>query len=110
MSKQTRYAFDLDGTLCKTEGGDYVNAEPIVERIAVVQALHSAGHYIVIHTARGDMATPVQRRKIMAMTRAQLSGWGLRYHELRRKPFAHFYVDDRGVFSDHFFARQLRGD
>lgn len=109
MTERRRYAFDLDGTLCDTDGGDYVNARPIAERVAVVRALWKSGAYIIIHTARGDLATPEQRRKILSMTRAQLSSWGLRYHELRPKPFAHFYVDDRAVYADHFFAKPHTG-
>lgn len=103
-----RYAFDLDGTLCETEGMAYGEAQPIEERVAVVQQLHADGHYIIIHTARGQSMNTHQRRALFSLTRRQLNAWGIRYHELRAKPFAHVYVDDRAV-SDTDFFHTVRG-
>jgi len=88
------YAFDLDGTLCETEAGNYEAAVPIPERIAHVNALFDEGHTIYIHTARGS----VTGRKWRAMTIGQLKRWGVKHHVLiMGKPFAHVYVDDRAV-------------
>ena len=42
------YVFDLDGTICLTEGRDYAEAVPLAERIAAVNALFDAGHTIII--------------------------------------------------------------
>src|SRR5690606_3558201 len=39
LAGATRYAFDLDGTLCRTRGMDYSGAEPIPERVAAVNDL-----------------------------------------------------------------------
>lgn len=97
------FAFDLDGTLCRTEGMEYAQAEPIPERIQLVNALHEAGHYIIIHTARGQSMHLAARRSLFSMTRRQLNRWGLRYHELLEKPWANFYVDDRAVACMDFF-------
>ena len=105
----TRYAFDLDGTLCETEGMAYGEAVPIPERVELVRKLHREGAYIIIHTARGQSMTPANRRELLRMTRRQLTSWGVRYHELRPKPFAHYYVDDRAIFSEHFFASTTTG-
>jgi len=99
-----RYAFDLDGTLCETAGEDYAGAEPIRERIDRVNQLHAEGHYIIVHTARGQMKEPRERQRLMRLTHSQLVAWGVRFHKLLPKPFAHVYVDDRAVFSDHFFT------
>lgn len=100
---RNRFAFDLDGTLCHTDGGDYEHAEPMMDRIAVVNRLHQDGHFIIIHTARGDLSTLEQSKKIMELTRAQLEEWGVHYDQLRMKVFADVYVDDRAVVADHFF-------
>lgn len=99
-----RYAFDLDGTLCETEGENYAEAVPIQDRIDRVNQLHAEGHYIIVHTARGAMKPPEERARILRLTASQLIAWGLEHHELLPKPFAHVYVDDRAVFSDHFFT------
>lgn len=87
----TRYAFDLDGTLCRTRGMDYHASEPIAERIAVVRELHGQGNHITIDTARA--------KEHAGLTRSQLESWGVPYHELRvgEKVAADVYVDDRAV-------------
>lgn len=87
------YVIDLDGTLCTTEGMDYMSAEPKPDAIARVNALHDAGHRIVIHTARGSGSGIDWTEE----TRKQLDGWGLKYDVLRCgvKFPADRYVDDR---------------
>lgn len=102
------YAFDLDGTLCETDGMDYMDATPIRARIAVVNTLHARGHTILIHTARGNSLGVNARRRLLENTRRQLSEWEVRYHRLVAKPFAHVYVDDRGAHPDEFFAEVAR--
>ena len=42
------YCFDLDGTLCHTEGSDYPRAIPMQERIDAVNELYENGHTIYI--------------------------------------------------------------
>lgn len=98
------YCFDLDGTLCRTEGMDYVNAQPIEERIERVNALHQMGHRIIIATARGQSEILSVRAEILQMTRRQLARWHVRYHELHPKPFAHRYIDDRACHDTEFFG------
>lgn len=98
-----RYAFDLDGTLCVTEQMDYLHATPIHTRIARVNELFHEGHHIIVHTARGQALTPSSRLRLFQQTRRQLLEWGLHFHELLPKPFAHVYVDDRGATPMEFF-------
>lgn len=90
-----RYCFDLDGTLCETEGMDYAAAAPIWRRIRRVNDLHAEGHYIVIDTARGNGTGDDWHDA----TAAQLAEWGVEYDELRvgDKPWADRYIDDRGT-------------
>ena len=95
------YCFDLDGTLCTNTEGEYVTAQPFADRIEKVNELFDNGDHILIYTARGT-ATGIDWRPL---TEEQLARWGLRYHELRLgKPFAHIYIDDRGMSDKDFFA------
>jgi len=92
---------DLDGTLCTNTFGDYETAEPLRWAIERVNALASAGHEIVIFTARGT-ATGIDWEQV---TRAQLGRWGVAYEALRfGKPSADVYVDDRAVHTDAWRA------
>ena len=50
----TRWCFDLDNTLVKTNGSDYENSTPIPEAIKKVQAYKRRGDHIIIMTARGS--------------------------------------------------------
>jgi hypothetical protein len=96
------YVFDLDNTLCRTDGRNYTTAVPIPERIAAVNLLSDEGHVIVIETARGSVTgTPWG-----AYTLQQLKAWGVKFDKLRvgTTAFGDVYVDDRGVNSEHFFA------
>jgi ribonucleotide monophosphatase NagD (HAD superfamily) len=97
------YCFDLDGTLCTNTEGDYDSAEPFPERIRKVNELLEEGNQILIFTARGTM-TGIDWREL---TERQLEQWGVKYHNLELgKPFAHFYIDDRGVSDVNFFDEE----
>lgn len=93
------YCFDLDLTLCLTEGTDYHSSKPIPERIRRVNELYDEGHKIIILTARGSMSGI----DFYDLTKSQLSSWGMRYHSLQLgKPAADYYVDDKAVNSEDF--------
>ena len=88
------YCFDIDGTLCSNTEGAYEKAEPWPHAIAKVNALHGAGHRVILFTARGS-TTGIDWR---ALTEKQMKEWGVRYHELfLGKPTADVYVDDKAV-------------
>ncbi len=94
------YCFDLDGTLCTNTEGFYENAVPFFNRIKVVNDLYEQGNQILIFTARGTV-TGIDWR---SLTEKQLQQWGIKYHRLELgKPFAHIYVDDRGISDVNFF-------
>ena len=95
------YCFDLDGTLCRTEGSDYDNSTPINERIGEVNKLYDEGHTIYIETARGS----VSRKNWLIHTRDQLNSWGVKYHKLRvgTKFHADVFIDDKGISDGEFF-------
>jgi FMN phosphatase YigB (HAD superfamily) len=91
------YIFDLDNTLCSDTNGNYKEAKPFLDRIKRVNELHKK-NIIIIYTGRG------LKTKSQALTRKQLKEWGVKYHELIfKKPFYHFWVDDRCIKDKHFF-------
>ncbi|MBF0176567.1 MAG: NAD-dependent epimerase/dehydratase family protein [Magnetococcales bacterium] len=94
-AKSETFVIDIDGVIATlTPGNDYALAAPLTHNIKAINALHAAGHRIILLTARGS-ATGIDWHDI---TRNQLETWGLRYHELRfGKPAADYYVDDRLV-------------
>ena len=106
MTTQLRYVFDLDGTLCtQRQDGRYELAEPMRDRIAAVNRLYDEGHLIIIDTARGNGTGYEWQQR----TARQLQRWGLKYHHLytQRKPWAHFYIDDRGMSDRRFFDDRI---
>ena len=95
------YCFDLDGTLCKTEGSDYENSTPIQSRIDRVNKLYDSGHIIYIETARGSFSG----KDWESFTHNQLCEWGVRYNKLRTgiKFHADIFIDDKGISDVEFF-------
>jgi FMN phosphatase YigB (HAD superfamily) len=100
------YVFDLDNTLCDTkkkEDGnwDYLNAEPFIDRIKIVNDLYEKNNRIIIETARGC----VSKKNWYEQTYQQLINFGLKFHELRAgvKFNADFFIDDKGINSNDFF-------
>jgi capsule biosynthesis phosphatase len=102
------YVFDIDNTICKTEGSDYDNSDPIQTRIEKINNLYEEGHVVIMMTARG-MGRSNQNeiesyRLLYDYTYSQLVGWGLKFHKLLMgKPTADFYVDDKAINSEIFF-------
>jgi hypothetical protein len=96
------YCFDLDNTLCTTEGSNYSQSIPIVNRISQVNKLYDEGHTIIIDTARGSLSG----RNHFEYTVEQLKSWGLKFHHLRAgvKFNADFYIDDKGTSDKQFFG------
>ena len=91
------YVFDLDGTLIKTEGMDYMGAKPIRKRIDKLHELANEGHIIIIQTARNKTHE--------AITVAQLETFNIPYHGLSigEKVPGDVYIDDKGINDKDFF-------
>ncbi|MDD3896371.1 MAG: acylneuraminate cytidylyltransferase family protein [Candidatus Peribacteraceae bacterium] len=87
------FCFDIDGVIAGlVSGNDYALSQPQQEMVALIQHLHSEGHRIILHTARGSMTGKDWRE----VTERQLKEWGVPYEELHfGKPAADVYVDDR---------------
>tara|TARA_R100000458_G_C8249539_1_gene226779 strand:- start:1065 stop:1391 length:327 start_codon:yes stop_codon:yes gene_type:complete len=103
-----KYVFDLDGTLCTNTYGSYEKAQPLKERIKVVNELFDEGNEIIILTARGMGRHGNCRSKAISefyeFTKGQLEEWGVKYHDLfLGKPSGDIYVDDKGAKDEDFF-------
>ena len=94
------YCFDLDNTLCETEGTDYKNSKPIKKHIDKVNQLCNEGYTIKIFTGRGS----VSGRDWRNLTEGQLKLWEVKYHELiMGKPNYDIFVDDKCINTKEFF-------
>ena len=86
------YCFDIDGTICSTEGVVYERAQPFHDVIGQVNHLNAEGNRILLFTARGTV-TGIDWREL---TEKQLNEWGVQYHSLYMgKPAADVYIDDK---------------
>jgi protein tyrosine/serine phosphatase len=106
------FCFDVDNTLCVTEGSDYRDSTPIKERIDYVNSLYEDGHTIYVLTARGMGSTnnnPIKAyAKYYNLTKEQLDSWNLKYHDLfLGKPCADIFVDDKGSLDSDFFLPKV---
>ena len=78
------YLIDIDGTicskLCELDGADYLNAEPLQDRIKKANELYQEGHTIIYQTARGmgrHNNNPILAiQDFYDLTKKQLEGWG----------------------------------
>lgn len=97
-----RLVVDIDGVIASiTPGNDYTLARPMTHNIELINALHAAGHQIVLFTARGYV-TGINWRE---QTESHLNAWGVRYDELHfGKPNADFYIDDKLISLEHLRA------
>ena len=105
------FVFDIDGTLCETNGSDYDNCVPILDRIELVNKLYDAGHHIILMTARGmgrsNNNPAVANQLFYSITQKQVEKWGIKHHQLfLGKPAADHYIDDKGIKDSDFFDIQ----
>ncbi len=95
------YAFDIDGVIGITDGTDYVNSKPNRTVIRKVNELYDQGHTIKIFTGRGSFSGI----DWYEFTKDQLSGWGVKYHELlTNKPLYDVLIDDRAIPPQQFLS------
>ena len=105
------YVFDLDGTLCSDSMGNYRFAQPFIERIKHVNSLYDEGNFIILQTARGmgSSKNSVEEAtlKWKEFTEAQISNWGLKYHQIFfGKPSGDFYIDDKAINEKDYFSKK----
>ena len=104
------YVFDIDGTICATQGSDYEKSIPHRDRIQRVNSLYDAGHTIIMLTARGMGRTGQNElesyRLLYDFTHRQLTDWKVQFHKLMLgKPAADFYIDDKAINDGEFFEK-----
>ena len=107
MDKIT-YVFDIDETICHTEGSDYDNSQPIIKRIEAVNKLYDEGHTVLFLTARGMGRNKNDQQASITefydFTFNQLKMWGVKFHQLfLGKPAGDIYIDDKGYKDTDFF-------
>ena len=108
------YVFDIDGTICLTNGSDYKNSEPMRERIFAVNKLYDEGDTVFFLTARGmgrtDNCAQGAHDALYTFTYQQLVSWGVKFHRLfLGKPAGDVYVDDKGMTDEAFFTLNNKG-
>lgn len=99
-----RFCFDLDGTLCESraKGQHYSEVQPIPEMCELVRRLKTAGHYVIIYTARNMVTYNANIGKIIRHQVPVIQEWldrhNVPYDELIvGKPHADFFIDDKGI-------------
>ena len=107
-----KICFDLDGTLCNTVNGDYINSKPIPEAINKVNSLFDQKYYIIIFTARfmgiekGNVNNVYNRG--YNFTFEQCISWSLKFHKLiLGKPEYDIIIDDKHFnYNDSWIYRK----
>lgn len=95
-----KFFVDIDNTICTTIKSDYLNSQPIHERIIKANDLYNQGHTIVYWTARGSESGIDHSQ----LTIKQLNDWGCKYHEiLFNKPAYDLYIDDKSRAVDAYW-------
>lgn len=93
------YVIDIDGTICSNTYGEYENAIPFYDRIAVINKLYKDGNIIKFFTARGSTTN----KDWSELTKKQLLDWGVNHHELiMGKPEGDFFIDDKAFNSENW--------
>ena len=74
-----RIYVDIDNTICKTEGNDYINSKPISDNIEKINKLYNEDNTIIYWTARGA----VSKIDYTDLTLNQLIEWKCLFHDLK---------------------------
>lgn len=94
---------DVDNTICTTESTNYENAQPLFERIQIINSLYDEGNTVIYWTARGTLSG----RNYLQLTKQQLTEWKCKYHDVRvGKPFYDLFIDDKNINSEKFFEKK----
>lgn len=104
MNKKLRICIDLDGTICeiRQEGETYADVKVKPGAAEKIKALRSAGHTVIINTARNMGSTGHNVGKALKNVGKITFEWleknGIEYDEIFfGKPNADITIDDRVV-------------
>jgi capsule biosynthesis phosphatase len=110
-----RICIDLDGVICRLRepGQEYADVEPVAGAVERLRELRTAGHYLIIYTARhmktchGNVGQVVAR--LGAVTLDWLAKHEVPFDEIHfGKPHADVYIDDNAVRFEDW--QQIAGD
>ena len=97
---------DIDDTICKTNGTDYSNAQPIPEAIEKANSYYNRGDTIIYWTARGTGSGIDWSKE----TIRQLNIWGVSYHEVKfGKPIYDIFIDDKNMNAEDWLNMETDG-
>ncbi len=113
MKKKITFCFDIDNTICTTNGNDYKNSKPKIDIIKTINKLHSKGHIIKIYSARymgrNKDNSKLANKQGYKKTFTQLKNWGLKFHFLYLgKPSSDIYIDDKSLGFSKFILKKLK--
>ena len=95
-----KYTVDIDNTICVTQGNDYPNSKPLLDRIQKINELYDAGHEIHYWTARGSNSGV----DWLELTLNQLASWGCKYTSAKTgKPAYDVWIDDKAINAEQYF-------
>ena len=95
-----KYLVDIDNTICITQGSDYENSKPLLDRIQKINTLYDAGHEIHYWTARGSNSGV----DWLQLTLEQLQAWGCKYTTAKTgKPAYDIWIDDKAINAEQYF-------
>lgn len=95
-----KYTVDIDNTICETQGNDYPNSKPLLDRIEKINTLYDAGHEIHYWTARGSNSGV----DWLQLTLQQLETWGCKYTTAKTgKPAYDVWIDDKAINAEQYF-------
>ncbi|NQU03930.1 MAG: capsular biosynthesis protein [Syntrophaceae bacterium] len=99
-----RICIDIDGVICKLRrtGEAYGNLKPVQGAIENIKRLKTAGHCIILYTARHMKTCRGNVGKVIALQAATTLEWlarhGIEYDEIHfGKPYADVYIDDNAL-------------
>lgn len=85
---------DIDNTITITNGSDYINSQPLYDKIKIINELFDDGHTITYWTARGSASGT----NYYDLTKKQLEDWCVKYHDLIiGKPSYDIFIDDKTI-------------
>ena len=103
MVKKKIFCFDIDNTICKTIGNDYLKSIPIKKAVQVINLLYENGYEVKLYTSRymGRSQDNVSqaKKKGLNMLKKQLKSWKIKYNSLHMgKPSFDLLIDDKSIF------------
>jgi hypothetical protein len=95
-----KYTVDIDNTICETQGNDYPNSKPLLDRIQKINELYDSGHEIHYWTARGSNSGV----DWLQLTLQQLETWSCKYTTAKTgKPAYDVWIDDKAINAEQYF-------